>query len=93
MEQNKVEILEALNNEKMYSLRGDEVGKMCSPEGNDTYRKKECFRSGTGCSPFPLTVLQDCFKIMKSGRKCRKYQDKSVFPAMAFRKKRLSVKV
>lgn len=36
MEQNKVEILEALNNEKMYSLRGDEVGKMCSPEGNDT---------------------------------------------------------
>ena len=27
MEQNKVEILEALNNEKMYSLRGDEVGK------------------------------------------------------------------
>ena len=39
MEQNKVEILEALNNEKMYSLRGDEVGEMCSPEGNDTYRK------------------------------------------------------
>lgn len=38
MEQNKVEILEALNNEKMYSLRGDEVGKMCSPEGNDTRR-------------------------------------------------------
>lgn len=38
MEQNKVEILEALNNEKMYSLRGDEVGEMCSPEGNDTYR-------------------------------------------------------
>lgn len=38
MEQNKVEILEALNNEKMYSLRGDEVGKMCSPEGNDTCR-------------------------------------------------------
>lgn len=36
MEQNKVEILEALNNEKMYSLRGDEVGEMCSPEGNDT---------------------------------------------------------
>lgn len=39
MEQNKVEILEALNNEKMYSLRGDEVGEMCSLEGNDTYRK------------------------------------------------------
>lgn len=38
MEQNKVEILEALNNEKMYSLRGDEVGKMCSLEGNDTLR-------------------------------------------------------
>lgn len=38
MEQNKVEILEALNNEKMYSLRGDEVGEMCSPEGNDTRR-------------------------------------------------------
>lgn len=38
MEQNKVEILEALNNEKMYSLRGDEVGEMCSPEGNDTCR-------------------------------------------------------
>ena len=38
MEQNKVEILEALNNEKMYSLRGDEVGEMCSPEGNDTLR-------------------------------------------------------
>lgn len=38
MEQNKVEILETLNNEKMYSLRGDEVGKMCSPEGNDTCR-------------------------------------------------------
>ena len=38
MEQNKVEILEALNNEKMYSLRGDEVWKMCSPEGNDTCR-------------------------------------------------------
>lgn len=38
MEQNKVEILEALTNEKMYSLRGDEVGKMCSPEGNDTRR-------------------------------------------------------
>lgn len=36
MEQNKVEILEALNNEKMYSLRGDEVGEMCSPEGDDT---------------------------------------------------------
>ena len=36
MEQNKVEILEALTNEKMYSLRGDEVWKMCSPEGNDT---------------------------------------------------------
>lgn len=40
MEQNKVEILEALNNEKMYSLRGDEVGKMCSPEGNDTCGKR-----------------------------------------------------
>lgn len=39
MEQNKVEILEALNNEKMYSLRGDEVGEMCSPEGNDTCGK------------------------------------------------------
>lgn len=38
MEQNKVEILEALNNEKMYSLRGDEVRGMCSPEGDDTYR-------------------------------------------------------
>lgn len=38
MEQNKVEILEVLNNEKMYSLRGDEVGEMCSPEGDDTYR-------------------------------------------------------
>lgn len=38
MEQNKVEILEALNNEKMYSLRGDEVGEMCSPEGDDTCR-------------------------------------------------------
>lgn len=38
MEQNKVEILEALNNEKMYSLRGDEVGEMCSPEGDDTRR-------------------------------------------------------
>lgn len=38
MEQNKVEILEALNNEKMYSLRGDEVGEMCSPEGDDTHR-------------------------------------------------------
>lgn len=38
MEQNKVEILEALNNEKMYSLRGDEVGEMCSSEGNDTRR-------------------------------------------------------
>lgn len=36
MEQNKVEILEALNNEKMYSLRGDEVRGMCSPEGDDT---------------------------------------------------------
>lgn len=36
MEQNKVEILEVLNNEKMYSLRGDEVGEMCSPEGDDT---------------------------------------------------------
>ena len=36
MEQNKVEILEALNNEKMYSLRGDEVGKMCSPADTDT---------------------------------------------------------
>lgn len=61
--------------------------------GIGSCREKECFRSGTGCSPFPLTVLQDCFKIMKSGRKCRKYQDKSVFPTMAFRKKRLSVKV
>ena len=38
MEQNKVEILEALYNEKMYSLRGDEVGEMCSPEGDDTSR-------------------------------------------------------
>ena len=41
MEQNKVEILEALNNEKMYSLRG-EVGEMCSPEGDDT--------CGNGCN-------------------------------------------
>lgn len=40
MEQNKVEILEALNNEKMYSLRGDEVGEMCSPEGDDTRRDR-----------------------------------------------------
>lgn len=45
MEQNKVEILEALNNEKMYSLRGDEVGEMCSPEGNDT--------CGDGCTFVP----------------------------------------
>ena len=45
MEQNKVEILEALNNEKMYSLRGDEVGEMCSPEGNDT--------CGGGCTFVP----------------------------------------
>ena len=37
MEQNKVEILEVLNNEKMYSLRGDKVEEMCSPEGDDTY--------------------------------------------------------
>ena len=36
MEQNKVEILEALNNEKMYSLRGDEAGEMCSPADTDT---------------------------------------------------------
>ena len=48
MEQNKVEILEALNNEKMYSLRGDEVGEMCSPEGDDTY--------GNGC-PFVQTKI------------------------------------
>ncbi len=41
MEQNKVEILEALNNEKMYSLRGDEVGEMCSPEGDDTQGKSQ----------------------------------------------------
>ena len=45
MEQNKVEILEALNNEKMYSLRGDEVGEMCSPEGDDT--------CGDGSTAFP----------------------------------------
>lgn len=44
MEQNKVEILEVLNNEKMYSLRGDEVGEMCSPEGDDT--------CGDGCLTF-----------------------------------------
>ena len=46
MEQNKVEILEALNNEKMYSLRGDEVGKMCSPEGNDTCGSRVLSTSG-----------------------------------------------
>ena len=44
MEQNKVEILEALNNEKMYSLRGDEVRKICSPEGDNT--------CGDGCNAF-----------------------------------------
>lgn len=48
MEQNKVEILEALNNEKMYSLRGDEVGEMCSPEGNDTYRNSGTFIAEIG---------------------------------------------
>lgn len=43
MEQNKVEILEVLNNEKMYSLRGDEVGEMCSPEGDDTCGDNRAF--------------------------------------------------
>ncbi len=46
MEQNKVEILEALNNEKMYSLRGDEVGEMCSPEGDDTRGSRVLSTSG-----------------------------------------------
>ena len=36
MEQNKVEILEALNNEKMCSLNGNEAGEMCSPADADT---------------------------------------------------------
>lgn len=52
MEQNKVEILEALNNEKMYSLRGDEVGEMCSPEGNDTCRKHRAFEEKMGKSEY-----------------------------------------
>ena len=36
MEQNKVESLEALDDEKMYSLQGGEVGEMCSLGGYDT---------------------------------------------------------
>ena len=55
MEQNKVEILEVLNNEKMYSLRGDEVGEMCSPEGDDT------------CGDGMLIVQTSCRQSYRSG--------------------------
>lgn len=58
MEQNKVEILEALNNEKMYSLRGDEVGEMCSPEGNDTYRDNRALIQIT-----KKRIIQNCLGL------------------------------
>lgn len=61
MEQNKVEILEALNNEKMYSLRGDEVGKMCSPEGNDT------------CGDGSSAHTRYCINAIKNGMNITRY--------------------
>ena len=67
MEQNKVEILEALNNEKMYSLRGDEVGEMCSPEGDDTCgdgmpleQPKTGYESQDRCGSGRLLSYQGC---------------------------------
>lgn len=82
MEQNKVEILEALNNEKMYSLRGDEVGKMCSPEGNDTRGNCVLIITEIGgfigvvqsiCHPFATAI----FKIITEQRKGSEHAEQS----------------
>ena len=44
MEQDREEILNKMQSEKMCSLCGDGVGEMCPPADTDTYR--ECLFNG-----------------------------------------------
>ena len=69
-----MEILEALNNEKMCSLNGNEAGEMCSPADDDTCRSRVLSTSGEFVEALRFRHFARYMSFTPTGKQGRKKQ-------------------